>query len=150
MEEAKLHNTDLPAAGLLRRLAACVYDWMLVLAVMMLTSVPAVALLDNAIDPGNAYYQIALVTIAVIFFAGFWSYSGQTPGMRAWRLRVVQSDGVTARFGQCTFRFLCAGVSVAAAGCGFWWMLVDANSLTWHDRWSGTKVQLLPKQKRKN
>jgi uncharacterized RDD family membrane protein YckC len=117
---------------------------------MMVASVPAVALLDDAIDPGNVYYQVALVAIAVIFFAGFWSNSGQTPGMRAWRLRVLQRDGTPARFNQGVLRFLYAGVSVLAAGCGFWGMLFDADKLTWHDRWSGTTVLLQPKQNRKN
>jgi uncharacterized RDD family membrane protein YckC len=140
-----LHNTDATAAGLTRRLLAAVYDWLLVLAIMMVSSVPIVAVRDDAISPGNPYYQLALAGVATIFFAGFWSFSGQTLGMRAWRLRLVQTNGQPARFSQCVFRFLCAIVSVAAAGMGFWWMLLDANRLTWHDRWSGTKIQQLPK-----
>jgi uncharacterized RDD family membrane protein YckC len=149
MEQVKLHKSELPAAGLLRRLAACVYDWMLVLAIMMVASVPVVASLDDAIGPGNPYYQISLLGIAVVFFAGFWSYNGQTPGMRAWRLRVVHKDGRSPpHLGQCLMRFLYAGISVLGAGCGFWWMLFDAHHLTWHDRWSGTRIQRLPKRSR--
>lgn len=140
-----LHNTDLPAAGLIRRLLAAAYDWLLVLAIMMVGSVPIVALRDDAVDPGNFFYQFALLGLATVFFAGFWSYNGQTLGMRAWRLRLVQTDGQPPRFGQSVFRFLCAFISLAAAGLGFWWMLFDADRMTWHDRWSGTRIQQLPK-----
>ena len=73
-----LHNADLPAAGLPRRLIAAVYDWLLVIAIMMVASVPLVALLGDAITPGNALYQFSLGVVALLFFAGFRSYSGQT------------------------------------------------------------------------
>jgi uncharacterized RDD family membrane protein YckC len=142
---ASLHNTVTPAPGLLRRLMAALYDWLLVLAIMMVASVPVVALIDTAITPGNLFYQLALVAIAICFFAGFWTHSGQTLGMRAWRLQVVQTDGTPLRFGQSVFRFLCAAVSVAACGAGFWWTLIDKERLSWHDRWSGTRLLVLPK-----
>jgi uncharacterized RDD family membrane protein YckC len=37
-------------------------------------------------------------------------------------------------------RFAAAGVSLAALGMGFLWVLVDRDRLAWHDRWSGTRL----------
>ena len=71
MAQPNLHNQ--PIAGCLRRLIAGVYDWLLVIALMMLLSVPFVALLDDAIQPGNNLYRGALFVIALVFFSGFWT-----------------------------------------------------------------------------
>ena len=34
----------------------------------------------------------------------------------------------------------CVAVWLAALGAGYWWMLVDAQGRSWHDRLSGTRV----------
>ena len=135
----------LPPAGLGPRLIAALYDWLLVLAIMMVASVPIVALLDDAIATGNAFYQASLVIIAGLFFGGFWMRGGQTLGMRAWRLRLVSTDGSAVTPVSAALRYAGAWVSFAAAGLGFWWALIDQEKRTWHDRWSGTRIVRLPK-----
>ena len=74
------------------------------------------------------------------FFAGFWWYGGQTPGLRTWRLRVVRSDGGPLSPREAAFRFVLAIPSVALLGFGFWWVLVDGEGRSWHDRLSGTRL----------
>lgn len=139
----KLHK--LPAAGLLRRLMCGLYDWLLVLAIMMVLSVPLVAVLGDAVTPGNSGYQSALVAVAAAYFAGFWSWGGQTAGMRAWRVRLLDREGSAVPLSRCLLRFAAACISALPAGLGFWWSLVDTEGLCWHDRWTGTRLRVLPK-----
>lgn len=42
---------------------------------------------------GNTLFQAWLVLVTGLFFAWFWARAGQTLGMRAWRLRIVDTDG---------------------------------------------------------
>lgn len=148
MSESGLHNA--PTASLSKRLLAALYDWLLVLGLMMVASVPAVALLDDAIKPGNLLYQLAMLGLAAAFFIGFWSNGGQTLGMRAWRLKLVaggDAGGYTkASYRLATLRFLAAWLSFLPAGLGFWWGAFDQRRLCWHDRLSGTRLIVLPKQ----
>lgn len=134
-------RTDPVNPRFVRRSLAALYDWLLVIALMMLLSVPVVALLDDAINVGNGWYQAALGAVAVVFFVGFWRWSGQTPGMRAWHLRLRSAGGGPVSWPQAALRFAAACLSLAAGGMGFWWMLLDADGLSWHDRISDTRLQ---------
>jgi uncharacterized RDD family membrane protein YckC len=144
METINLHNQ--PTAGFLRRLMSALYDWLLVLGVMMVLSVPLVAVIDNAVDPGNVYYRVALVLIAAAFFVHFWSHGGQTLGMKAWRLQLLNQEGLTPDTATAAKRFIYACIALAPAGIGFLWALIDSDKLSWHDRLSRTRIVLLPKR----
>lgn len=142
MTQSKLHNAAPAALG--KRLLAALYDWLLVLALMMVISVPAVALLGDAIQPGNVPYRLAMVAVAAGFFIGFWSNGGQTLGMRTWHLHLVRNthDGQLQPVGyrQAALRFACAWLAALPAGLGFWWALIDKDKCAWHDRLSGTRL----------
>jgi uncharacterized RDD family membrane protein YckC len=143
MDSDNLHKPV--TAGFMRRMAAAVYDWLLVIALMMIVSTPVIALLGDAIQPANATYRAAMLLVALGFFAGFWSHGGQTLGMKAWRLRLRRRDGSPVTLGRAGLRFVFAVIALLAAGLGFVWMLWDKDGLTWHDRWSDTTIELLPK-----
>ena len=132
-------------AGLLRRLAAGVYDTLLLLALVMIASVPVVAVLGTPVPPGSWAYQLAVLLLGGAFFAGFWSHGGQTLGMRAWRLKVTATNGGPLSLRAAVIRYLAALVSLAALGIGFIWMLFDSDRLTWYDRWSHSRVLVLRK-----
>jgi len=144
MEKQDLHN--FPTAGFLRRLMASVYDWLLVIALMMVASVPAVALLDDAVGSGNLLYQLALAGLVAAFFVGFWTHGGQTLGMKAWRLKLIATDGESITYRQAMQRFFSAFVSLLALGIGFAWSLWDRDNKSWHDHWSDTTIVILPKK----
>ena len=74
------------------------------------------------------------------YFAGFWLASGQTLGMRTWKIRLIRSDGQGLTLGDVIRRLLFALVSWAPLGLGFWWLLRSDQRLAWHDRWSGTEL----------
>jgi len=135
-----------PPAGLFRRLAAAVYDALLVTALCMLTTLCVIALRGGEpISPGNLLYQLSLVATAVIFFVGFWVHGGQTLGMRAWRLRVEQCSGEAINWKTGLIRFVTGILSIIPAGLGLLWLVVDPQHLAWHDRISKTRVVLMPK-----
>ncbi len=141
--------------GLLRRLAAMLYDTFLVLPMVM--AVVAVATgIGVAIsgDPGNGDYSatlppwlVQLLTAGCIvgFYSYFWLLKGQTLGMQAWRLRLRSFDGDAISPGQALLRCLGAALSLLPAGAGYLWSLVDRNKRCWHDYVSRTELELLPK-----
>jgi uncharacterized RDD family membrane protein YckC len=139
-------TSDTPSPGLLRRLGAMAYDALLLLALLMLLSYPYVWL-TGGVRPGllvKTLYQFYLLSIFFIFYAGFWTHGGQTLGMRAWRLKIVRDDGGPIGWALAMKRFGLAWISLLCLGLGFLWMLFDRDKLAWHDRWSRTRVILLP------
>jgi len=134
-------------AGLLRRLAAAVYDVLLVIGVLMIVTLALViATGGEAIPSGTPAYQLSVLLVLFLFFGGFWVYGGQTLGMRAWRLRVETKDGAALYWSRAGGRFAAAFLAWLPFGLGMLWLLFDPQKLAWHDRLSGTRVVLLPKK----
>lgn len=134
-------------AGLFRRLAASVYDLLLLAGLLMLCGLVVVGLrAGKPVPPGTLWFQLLLLAVTGTFYAGFWSHGGQTLGMRSWRLRVERCDGRPLSAADAARRFAAALVSLLPAGLGFWWMLFDREQRTWYDRLSDTRVVLEPKQ----
>ena len=140
-------------AGLLRRLGAMLYDLLIVGALMFIVTALFLPFTGGeAITRGESgtlerIYQAALLLVVVLFFGVFWTWRGQTIGMLAWRLRVQRPDGSTLAWRDALIRLAGACVSLAALGLGYFWIWIDREKLAWHDRWSGTRVVVLPKKK---
>ena len=86
-------------APLWRRLAAAIYDGLLLVALWMVTLL-LVCLPLNAVlglEAGNAMNRSLLLATGLGFFVWFWTRGGQTLGMRAWRLQVRRNDGALLR-----------------------------------------------------
>lgn len=140
--------------GLLRRLAAMLYDTLLIfglllLASMMVTLPVGILLGESAAGalPGNPWFRLWLALVAPLFFLLFWHKGGQTLGMRSWRLRVVRNDGQPLTWRDALKRLLACLLSWLPLGLGFLWILVDRDRFAWHDRLSGTRLVLLKKRK---
>lgn len=127
------------APGLLRRLAACLYDGLVLAAVLMMAGALWVAFSRAAAAPGDWLFRGYLLGVSATFFGAFWT-RGETLGMRAWKLRLVAADGQPPGWGRALLRFVTALISWAAVGLGFLWVLVDRERLAWHDRLSGTRL----------
>ena len=146
--------TCLVSAALHWRLFALVYD-LFPLAALCFT-VAALALLLRGGTPvqpdtGAAYAVFAAMLLTGFgYFALSWRRGGQTIGMRAWRLRLVDADADVATatapgWGRLAVRALVALVSLAACGLGYLWSVVDRERRTWHDIASRTRVLRLPR-----
>ena len=133
--------------GLMRRLAAILYDMLLVAALLFLATVPFIAMRGGEpVEAGdNVLYRITLVIVVYGFFVGFWTRSGRTLGMQSWGLQLETTSGEKPTIAAASIRFFAAVLSWAPAGLGFLWQLWDKESLTWHDRISGTRVIYYPK-----
>lgn len=137
--------------GLFRRLAAIGYDCLLLAAI--LTTGAAAVVLPLGITLGlrgeeiasSPLFQLYLLGLILGFFCWFWVRGGQTLGMRAWRIRLVRSDGTPVRLGDALLRLAAAALSWAALGLGFLWIWLDRDGLAWHDRLSGTRLVMLEK-----
>ena len=133
-------------ASILRRFGAILYDSLLVLALMILGTLPFVAArAGQPVDPGNLPYQLTLLAITYLFFVGFWCGYGRTLGMQSWRLKIESLDGGKPGVAAASLRYFAAFVSWLPAGLGFWWQLWDRDGLTWHDRLSRTRLRYYPK-----
>ena len=160
----KRETSPRPAA-LLRRLAAIFYDCLILFfAVYIPSSIAVVAIRHKGLEPGNHLWQIYLVLITFFYFAAFWTYGGQTLGMKAWHLRLRRLDGGAVTLWQALLRFLVVMAPVLLAGAiyslpdggtpqtvladacfavvvlSFLWSLVDRRKRTWHDRISETDL----------
>ncbi|MFD2176357.1 RDD family protein [Veronia pacifica] len=139
---------DIPmGAGFFRRLAAWIYDVLVLTAVEML----AVALvmsgfaiafslgvsLEEYIDASDflsrhpvasPLFTAYIALVAVMFFGYFWSKGGQTLGMRAWKLRIQNVDGTRITFSQALVR-----MATSAFGLGNLVVLIDSNNQSLQD-----------------
>ena len=132
--------------GFLRRIGAMTYDGLLLAALMFLATLPFVAVRGGEpVEPGETTYRLALLLVAYLFFVGFWTRSGRTLGMQAWRIQLERFDGGRADIPVASLRFLASILSLIPLGLGFWWQLFDKESLTWHDRISKTRLRYYPK-----
>lgn len=126
-------------ASLWLRLAAAIYDLFPLLALWMLTAGLVLLAAHGNVDvahPPLAYrlgLRVALLAVTAAYFVISWSRGGQTIGMRAWRLRVVDTDGSALPWPRALLRFLVAIVSLVALGFGFLWCFVDSGKRSWHD-----------------
>lgn len=154
-----VQTTAFPRAGFIRRLAAWVYDFLLAAAVYMvagaisylvfifchkmglvslgehehLIDVQQNSIIYSLLIYGWNFYWVAF------FFVYFWTRSGQTLGMKAWRLRVQNQDGSLISRKTAYKRLL-----PTLLGLGNLLVLFDRkNKLSFQDRMTDTEVVVL-------
>jgi uncharacterized RDD family membrane protein YckC len=127
-------NASAPA-GLLRRLAALTYDLLLVIALgfivtfamLPLTGGEAI-LTETQRYLGHAYH--ALLAIVVFAYFGLsWTRSGQTLGMRAWRIRLESRDGTPVNWLDALVRCLLGAGLAWLASAGAWQLARPGTAL---------------------
>jgi len=101
-----------PPAGLVRRLAALLYDILLLLAVlfvgtlMLLPLTKGEGITPTAQGPGIYFgFRAYLALLALGYFGLSWTRTGQTLGMKAWRIRLESGDGRTLGWRPALSRF---------------------------------------------
>ena len=93
--------------GLGRRLAAFVYEGVLLFGVLMLAGWLYAGLTQqrHALH-GKTGLQVFLFSVLGLYFVWFWTHGGQTVAMKTWRLRVVAADGRPLAVGRGVMRYL--------------------------------------------
>jgi uncharacterized RDD family membrane protein YckC len=134
------------SAGFLRRAAALIYDAFLLAALLMVFTGAALFLTKgHAIVPETAgswvyLYRAGLLAVVAGYYIVNWLRSGQTLGMRAWRLRAVSPDGTAMSLAAAILRAGFGFLAWVPAALGVLWMYLDPEHLALHDRFSKTRV----------
>jgi len=143
-------------ASFFKRLGAYIYDLFAIGAVLMFATVLALIFVviadklgaidlslykDSADFLGQSLVFLIYLSIVIIgFYAYFWSKAGQTIGMKAWRLRVQNSDGSNITFTQALIR-----IATSAFGLGtIMALLKDRNAF--QDLWAECEVIVMTKE----
>jgi uncharacterized RDD family membrane protein YckC len=99
----------LPPASIRRRLAALVYESVLLFGVIFVAGL-AFSLVMQARN-GLTYHHLMsgwIAIVAGVYFIGFWHHGGQTLPMKTWRLRVTGPKGTPPSLPRATLRYLAA------------------------------------------
>ena len=131
-------DSSCPSASLIKQLAAMLYDSFLIFGMLFFAS--ALALLFNQGDAieSNPWFSLYLLLTLFTFYAWFWNKSGQTLGMKVWKIRIVSESGGNPGWATCYLRLISALLSLLCLGLGYWWRLF--KPYTWHDRLSKTRI----------
>jgi uncharacterized RDD family membrane protein YckC len=159
---------DCPPAGLFRRLAALLYDGLLVIAVLFIAALP-LPLVEESVRTlwwARTLAQLYLVTAWFLFFGWFWTHGGQTVGMKAWHIELLCANGDKPSWRDALIRFLVSsgsfwlllalfGLEILSGktafilagsvfGLAFLWTLIDRKGCAWHDHLSRTRLVMVP------
>ena len=127
--------------SLLRYLAVIIYDSLLLVSILLLASIPAVALNSgDAIFHNNHIFTIYLLTVSCYFYCWFWTHGGQTLGMRSWKIYIINEHQHSITWTQALIRFFVAMISWIPIGMGYWWQYLGDNQLSWPDYFSATRL----------
>jgi len=130
--------SECPPASLVKQLAAMVYDSLLIFAVLFSASAAALLFNNGEAIEANLWFELYLLFTLFTYYAWFWQKSGQTLGMRVWKIRLVSDSGGNPGWAVCYLRLVCALLSLLCLALGYWWRLF--TPYTWHDHLSHTRV----------
>ena len=111
--------------------------------VALAASVALVAALAGGLRPGwleGTLAGVAWLVAAAVYFASFWSITGQTPGMRLMGLRVVTRAGTPPSALRSVIRFVGLILAIIPLFAGFLPVLFDGRRRALQDFLSGTVV----------
>jgi len=134
------------SAGFGRRVAALLYDSVLLAALLVIFTSGAVFLNHRvAVEPATAgpwayVYRAGLIGVIAGYYLLNWTRSGQTLGMRAWHLRAVTASGQPLAWKTAALRLVFGVLAWAPAALGVLWLYADPEHLALHDRLSKTRI----------
>ena len=152
--------------SILRRLAAMLYEALLVAALLMVAGFLFIGAATHRLHgPLLWSFQLYLCIVLGAYFVWCWHRGGRTLAMRAWRLRLQRADGAPVELRRALMRFVLAGASIGSTLIGIgllwkhstgreaWllmvpgsatiiWALFDRDGQFLHDRLVGTRLVL--------
>jgi uncharacterized RDD family membrane protein YckC len=138
-------DSETDQAGLATRSVAAAVDLGLLFAAYALIAgvVSSVFTAVSGKHPSVPWLVVGWALVAITgcaIFAGFWSLTGQTPGMRFLSIRLISLDSRQITFGRACRRVLGAILSLVPLGLGYLAILRDPSRHAWHDRMTATEV----------
>ena len=113
------------------------YDSFLIIAILIFF-MAFLVLLNRGEAVNGPIYTLYLLMVIFFFYSWFWSRSGQTLGMKVWKIRLINDYGYNPSWPTCLLRLIFSLLSFACFGLGYLWRLY--KPYTWHDRLSQTRV----------
>lgn len=118
---------------------ALLYDFLLLMTVWFFASIPFVIWQGGSIE-GKPFatlaLQVYLLAITYVYLSYFWTQSGQTPGLRTWKLQLQREDGYLLTRHNANIRFLFA---VLLFGFSLIGLLMRKKQLL-HDQLAKTRI----------
>lgn len=128
-------------ASLRTRLAAMIYELLLVVAVVFIASFVFIRLTgDSQNGWKHIVFQFYLVGVLFAYFSIFWLRSGQTLAMKTWRIKLVDRQGALIPLKQAALRFVYALLGLSLFGLSIVWALFDRDRQFLHDRLAKTRL----------
>jgi uncharacterized RDD family membrane protein YckC len=132
--------------GLGRRFLIMIYDLLPAIACVFIAAIIALPLTGDAVRFGtNPLYTLYVLGAWFLYLGLCWTRSGQTLGMRAWQVEIVDGSGRRPGWGASLIRFGGSLLSALPLGLGYWVSLFREDRSCWHDRLSGTRLQRRPR-----
>jgi uncharacterized RDD family membrane protein YckC len=106
----------LPTPGVARRLAAFVYEGVLLFGVLFVAGYLYSTLTQQRhAMQGQTGLQLFVFIVLALYFVTFWTRGGQTVAMRAWHVRLVTASGAALTVPRALARYLLAWLWFAPA-----------------------------------
>ena len=131
-------ETPRPPPG--RRLAAIVYDGILLCGVVLVAGLPLPLIPEQFRHHWwiELFTQAYLLLVVLLFFTWFWVHGGQTLGMRAARIAVVGPRAHIPSVVRAVVRAVLQAVGLLLGGVTLAWVIIDRERRTLHDRLANT------------
>lgn len=154
-------HANFPRAGFFKRFGAIMYDLLLAVAVYMVAGALGFGIFTALVSAGfidmagqemvsdllndtplyKGIYQFWIALCVGVFYISFWSYGGQTLGMRAWRLKVQHPNGQNLSMVTAAARLVWS-----LLGIGNLWILINGDKLALQDMMTRSEVVELSKE----
>jgi uncharacterized RDD family membrane protein YckC len=118
-------------AGFVDRLVAVIIDALILL-------IPNVIIY---VVIGGTFGNLLSFLIGLAYAVYFWTSTGQTPGKKMMKLKVVKADGGNILTpGEAVIRYIAQIISGIPLFLGYLWVIWDPKHEAWHDKIASTKV----------
>src|SRR5436190_1007681 len=115
-------KSDIASISFLRRLAAIFYDSFIVFSfLLVLTAFALLANQGNSLSSYQSLFLGYLIFSTGLFVSWFWHKRGQTLGMLAWKIKVVDQDNQNLSWPHAFYRYMVAFGTIALGGLGLLW-----------------------------
>jgi uncharacterized RDD family membrane protein YckC len=139
-------EVPLQAAPISRRIAAAAVDGLVIILATALFG--SIFWKMTAIRPPLSQILGLIAAVPCLLWGAYQYlllvYAGTTPGLRFAELEVARFDGTVANRRLRRWRVLASYLGAVSLGMGYVWVLLDEDSLCWHDRI--THTYLAPKK----
>ena len=126
-----------------RRIASIIYDALLVLAILIVMSIPFFSFNVEENNLLKITMQVYFYFIIQYFFIWFWVNNEGTLGMKTWKIKIVCNNGEKISYKKAIIRFNIAIISILFFGLGFLISFFRKDRKCLHDIISKTSLSRL-------